>query len=65
MEAYKEKAFPYIETILPRIDENSLGQYFMLKMIETVLLGKLWNVNAFDQPEVESYKKVARELMKS
>jgi glucose-6-phosphate isomerase len=64
MEAYKEKAFPYIETVLPRINEHTLGQYFMLKMVETILLGKLWNVNPFDQPEVESYKKVARELLK-
>jgi len=64
MEAYKEKAFPYIETVLPRINEHTLGQYCMLKMVETILLGKLWNVNPFDQPEVESYKKVARELLK-
>jgi len=64
MEAYKEMAFPYIETVLPRISERFLGEYFMLKMSETVLLAKLWNINAFDQPEVESYKKVARELLK-
>jgi glucose-6-phosphate isomerase len=64
IEAYKEMAFPYIETVFPEINEYYLGQYFMLRMLETVLLGKLWNINAFDQPEVESYKKVARELLK-
>ena len=64
LEAYKEKAFPYIETVLPGINERVLGQYFMTKMVETIILGKLWNINPFDQPEVESYKKVARELLR-
>ncbi len=64
MEAYKEEGIPFIETILPEVNEYHLGQYFMLKMMETILLGKLWDVDAFDQPEVESYKKVARELLK-
>jgi glucose-6-phosphate isomerase len=64
MEAYKENIFPFIETVLPQINEYSLGQYFMLKMVETILLGKLWDVDPFDQPEVESYKKVARGLLR-
>ncbi len=64
MEAYKENSLPFVETILPGMNERSLGQYCLLKMIETVLLGKLWNINPFDQPEVESYKKIARELLK-
>jgi glucose-6-phosphate isomerase len=65
MEAYKEMVFPYTETVLPKIDEHSLGQYLTMRMVETILLGKLWNINPFDQPEVESYKKVARELLKN
>ncbi|TRZ52927.1 hypothetical protein D4R99_01780 [bacterium] len=64
MEAYKVEGFPFVETVLPGISEQTLGQYFMLKMMETILLGKLWDVDAFDQPEVESYKKAARELLK-
>jgi len=64
MEAYKAEGFPFVETVLPGINEQTLGRYFMLKMMETILLGKLWDVDAFDQPEVESYKKVARELLK-
>jgi glucose-6-phosphate isomerase len=64
METYKENIFPFIETVLPQINEYYLGQYFMMKMMETILLGKLWDVDPFDQPEVESYKAVARELLK-
>jgi glucose-6-phosphate isomerase len=64
-EAYKEHALPFTETVLPDISEYSLGQFLELKMIETMLLAKLWNLNAFDQPEVESYKKFTRELLKN
>lgn len=63
-EAYKEHALPFLETVLPNIDEYSIGQFLQLKMIETMLLAKLWNINAFDQPEVESYKKFTKELLK-
>lgn len=63
-EAYQEHALPFTETILPAIDAYSIGQFLQLKMIETMLLAKLWNINAFDQPEVESYKKFTRELLK-
>lgn len=63
-EAFKEHALPFMETVLPNIDEYSIGQFLQLKMIETMLLAKLWNINAFDQPEVESYKKFTKELLK-
>lgn len=63
-EAYKEHALPFMETVLPNIDEYSIGQFLQLKMIETMFLAKLWNINAFDQPEVESYKKFTKELLK-
>ncbi|MBI2120806.1 MAG: hypothetical protein HYT94_04250 [Parcubacteria group bacterium] len=63
-EAYKEHALPFLETVLPAIDEYSIGQFLQLKMIETMFLAKLWHINAFDQPEVESYKKFTRELLK-
>ncbi len=41
-----------------------LGAFMQMKMIETVLLGELLNVNPFDQPEVEKYKEKARLLLK-
>jgi glucose-6-phosphate isomerase len=63
-EAYKEHGLPFIETILPDINEYSLGQFLQLKMMETMFLAELWNINAFDQPEVESYKKFTKELLK-
>lgn len=62
--AYREHEIPFLETILPKIDEYSIGQFLQLKMMETMFLAKLWNINAFDQPEVESYKKITKELLK-
>lgn len=62
--AYKNEKIPYMETILPDLGEFSLGAYMQIKMIETMLLAKMWNINAFDQPEVESYKNITRGLLK-
>jgi len=63
-EAYKENNMPFIETVLPDISEKSVGAFMQMKMIETMLLAKLLNINAFDQPEVENYKKHTKELLK-
>lgn len=54
--AYQKKGLPFMEVILPEISESSLGEFFQFKMLEIMYLGKLLNVNAFDQPNVESYK---------
>lgn len=37
-----------------------IGEWMMFKMFETIFLGYLMNVNPFDQPSVEEYKKTAR-----
>ena len=41
-------------------DEESLGIIFTYFMLETILLGKLMKLNPFDQPAVESIKKVTK-----
>jgi len=61
--AYKTKHLPYIETRLLDISENSIGQYMQMKMFETIFLAQLWEINAFDQPDVDRYKKVTKELL--
>jgi len=60
-ETYEEKNIPFRTTILPRADESSLGFFMETKMIETLLLAKLLNVNPFGQPNVDSYKQKIRE----
>ncbi len=61
--AYRKDKRPFVETTLPDKSESSVGQFLQFKMIETIYLGYLLNVNPFDQPDVESYKKETREIL--
>lgn len=54
--AYKKKNLPFIDIILKDSTEKSIGEFLQFKMMEMMYLGKLMNVNAFDQPSVEHYK---------
>ncbi len=62
--AYKKGKRPFMEIILPDKKEYSIGQFMQFKMIETIYLGYLMNVNPFDQPAVEKYKEETRKLLK-
>lgn len=63
--AYREAGLAYNDIILTTIDEASLGAFLQFKMLEVMYLGELLNVNAFDQPSVESYKAVTRKILES
>ena len=63
--AYEINKLPFVETILDDISEYSLGEFMQFKMLEVMYLANLMNVNAFDQPGVEDYKKVTREILKN
>lgn len=45
---------------LPQLDEFYLGQIFYYLMLSIAYEGELANVDAFDQPGVEVYKKIMR-----
>ncbi|MFO0780969.1 MAG: hypothetical protein U0519_03745 [Candidatus Gracilibacteria bacterium] len=62
--AYSKKKLPYMEVVLPEISAFALGEYLQYKMIEMMYLGKLFNVNTFDQPNVELYKIETRKILK-
>jgi len=62
--ACRNEELPFTETILPDLSLRSLGGFLQFKMIETMFLGKLLKVNAFDQPAVELYKKETRRILK-
>ncbi len=63
VEAYKKEKRPSIVMPLSQTSE-SLGAFMVSKMFETMLLGKLWDINPFDQPGVELYKQETREFLK-
>lgn len=54
--AYKKQNIPYMEMVFDGVGEEELGVFLQFKMIEMMYLGKLFEVNAFDQPHVELYK---------
>ena len=47
--------------ILPELNERYLGQLFTFLMFSIAYEGELANVNAYDQPGVEVYKKIMQE----
>lgn len=61
--AYANAGLPYNQLILAAIDPASIGAFLQFKMLEMMYLGELLNVNAFDQPNVENYKAVTREIL--
>ena len=61
--AYKKRGLPFVEFQLPEKSSWHLGQLMQCKMIEMMYLGFLLDINPFDQPEVELYKKETREIL--
>ncbi len=62
--ALKKRKLPFTHITLPNKSEHSIGQLLQLKMIETIFLGHLLNINPFDQPAVEAYKEETRRILK-
>lgn len=62
--AYGHKEMPFMENVLPEITPFALGEYLQYKMVEMMYLGRLFEVNPFDQPHVELYKKETRKILK-
>lgn len=54
---------PNITITIPTVDEETLGQLFMLFEGATAFLGEFLNINAFDQPGVELSKQITRKLL--
>jgi glucose-6-phosphate isomerase len=62
-EAYLKNNRPFCSVVLPKKNEFSIGQFLQFKMMETIYLGFLCNVDPFDQPNVELYKREAHKLL--
>ena len=56
----KKKQIPFREFKIRSNDEQTLGELFSYFIIETAIVGKLININPFDQPAVESLKKATK-----
>jgi len=54
---------PSATITLPRLDERHLGQLFFFLMTEVVLLGKLYRIDPYGQPAVETAKKFTKDML--
>ena len=63
IKSFIEKDIPLREFRFSEINERVLGKLFSLFIIETVLIGKLSNINPFDQPAVEEVKISTKKLL--
>ena len=60
----KNKNIPFREFTLKTNDEVIIGELFSYFILETILIGKLNNINPFDQPAVEQVKNLTKKLLK-
>ena len=63
IEFLKKKKIPFREFIIRDFSEQSLGELFSYFILETTLVGKLSNINPFDQPAVEQVKVSTKKLL--
>lgn len=62
--AYREAQLPYLHTTSSTCSTETWGYMMQQQMIIITMLGHLWNINPFDQPQVEDYKKWTRAFLK-
>ena len=58
-----KKNIPFRELKIKRADEEALGELFSYFIIETIIVGKLLEINPFDQPAVEQVKVYTKKFL--
>ncbi len=61
--AYQNDGRPFICITIPEKSAYYIGYFMQIKMMEIMYLGFLLNVNPFDQPQVENYKKETKSIL--
>ena len=56
MNIFESKNIPFRQFVFRKKEEEELGKVFTFFVLETILLARLLNLNAFDQPAVEQVK---------
>ena len=60
---FKKKKIPFRSFEIKKRNEKTLGELFCFFILETILIGKLLNVNPYDQPAVELIKSETKKLL--
>lgn len=63
VDAYQQRALPYRSTIFDEGLDYSLGLFMATRMLETMLVAELMDVDAFNQPNVELYKQQTKRIL--
>ena len=63
IKAFEKKNIPFREFKIKNIKEEVIGEFFALFIVETIIIGKLLNINPFDQPAVEQVKIYTKKLL--
>jgi len=58
-----EKDIPFREFTIKNYNEVTLGELFSYFILETVIIGKLFKINPFNQPAVEKVKTYTKNLL--
>ncbi len=62
-QAFINEQLPFAEITLTNANEQELGYLLQTLMLQVMYLGALFDVNPFDQPAVELYKKETRDVL--
>jgi glucose-6-phosphate isomerase len=63
-QAYREDGRPTLDLFLPTTDAATMGQFFQMFMLATVLEGRLMGINPYGQPGVEKYKQNMNRILR-
>ena len=59
----KKNRIPFREFIVKKSNEETIGELFAYYILETAIIGKLTNINPFDQPAVEEIKVLTKKIL--
>jgi len=62
-DSFAEANRPFIDITVPQLNLERTGQFLLLEQTVVMYLGELMNVNAFNQPQVETYKDKTRDIL--
>ena len=63
IEVFKQNNIPFREFQIRDLNEETLGELFSYFILETIIIGKLININPYDQPDVEKVKVLTKKIL--
>lgn len=64
IKSFKKYKIPFREIEINTLEEETLGTLFAYSILETIIIGKLSQLNPFDQPAVEQVKKFTKQILR-